>query len=134
MPSKDDFLCLSHHLLECNESKPPMFKKIYTIELFAKYPKPGFKTHGSVKKQVSGKKSPASNIPCTEVGIKLFWAPKSSKFFLTRLCLRGRASRALNRWEGEEVVCRSRLRVAVTENPWARLGEEGLRSRVERGD
>ena len=93
------------------------------LELFAKYPKPGFKTRSSVKKQVSGKKSPASDIPSTEVGIKLFWASKSSKFFCSRLCLRGRASGAPNRREGEEVVWCSRLHVVVTEIPgrsWVR--------------
>jgi hypothetical protein len=47
-----------------------------TIELFVKYPKPGFKARSFVKKKVSGKKSRTVNIPKSKLSMKLFFASK----------------------------------------------------------
>ena len=82
----------------------------WTIELFAKYPKPGFKPRSFVKKQVSDKKSPSPNIPNIEVGIKLVITPKSTK---KKFCLdfAYRVVRASIR-RAEQVVSHSRARVA----------------------
>jgi len=62
------------------------------IRIIRKVPKFGFKPRSFVKKQVSGKKSPALDIPNTKVGIKFFFTSKSTKKASSRLCLRGHAS------------------------------------------